>query len=79
MTRGDRRECPSCGSHETDHAHWEHNAREVEEVRQCENCPVQYTNRFTKMEVRIDSPEEFMPDDEFTQASDLRSGGDDGS
>lgn len=69
--RGDRRECPCCGSHDTDRAHTEWLARTVEEVRICNNCPVQFTNTFGRMEHRVDGPDEFTPDDEFTKASEL--------
>lgn len=71
--RTDRRECPGCGSTDTDRAHVEFHTAEVEEVRQCNNCPVQFTNQFGEMLVRIDEPAEWgvEPTDGFVHASDL--------
>lgn len=59
MPRGDRRECPSCGTHDTSRAHTEWYARYVEEVRICNNCPVQFTNVFTTLTVDVDQPDDF--------------------
>lgn len=68
-----RQECPACGSTDTRKAHIEFEPREVAEVRQCENCPVQYTNTYTHSDVEIDAPQAFTAEqtDGFTSASDL--------
>lgn len=41
-----RSECPECGSHDTERVHTEWMVDGLEEVRICNECPVQYTNCF---------------------------------
>lgn len=42
----DRKECPDCGSFDTERVHVEWLNGGVDEVRICNDCPVQYTVEF---------------------------------
>lgn len=46
MTVSTRRECPDCGSHDTERVHTEWLTAAVEETRICNDCPTQYTLSF---------------------------------
>lgn len=54
----DRRDrCPHCGSHDTERAHTEWTTFGVQEVRICNDCPVQYTNEFSRLIKETDNPD----------------------
>lgn len=43
-----RRECPECGAHDTEQVHVEWYEDYVEEVRICNECPVEYSVEFAE-------------------------------
>lgn len=49
-----RVECPDCGSHDTERVHIEWLTDGVDEVRICNDCPVQYSNKFRDPLKQID-------------------------
>lgn len=65
--RQHRYECPECGSHETTQVHRESFAGMIESVRICDNCPVQFTNKFFLEDVEVERPEDWEAPDETAE------------
>lgn len=52
------RYCTECGSTDTERVHTEHYRDLIEEIRICNECPTQFTNKFSFFESETDSTEE---------------------
>jgi len=50
----DRSQCPDCGAYDTERVHTEWMTDMLEEVRICNECPAQFTNKYNLFEQEID-------------------------
>lgn len=48
-------ECPECGTHDTKKVHVEWMTDMLEEVRICNECPAQFTNKYDLFDQETDS------------------------
>lgn len=46
MVRSNHKQCPECGSFDTERVYQEDFTDMIEQVRICNDCPVQFTNQF---------------------------------
>lgn len=49
-----QRDCTECGSFDTERVHVEWYSDMIEEVRICNECPTQFTNKFSLFEKETD-------------------------
>jgi protein-arginine kinase activator protein McsA len=49
-----RYQCPECDRMDSERVHTEWYTDMVEEVRICNNCPTQFTNRYSLFEQEVD-------------------------
>jgi len=49
-----KRECPECGSYQTERVHTEWFQDIIHEVRICNDCPAQFVNKFDLFEQEIE-------------------------
>lgn len=50
----ERKECTECGTYDTERVHTECYSDMIEEVRICNECPTQFTNKYRLFEQETD-------------------------